>query len=1163
MRQWTLSFLLAAIVCTPAWAEAPRVQQIDRRNSMFPELVLESGGQRATCDALAFTRDGKHLLAVGDDKVIRVWDYRDGQAHPDSMKTLRWGAWGPQREAIYALAVSPDAEGRRVAIGGLGLKTTEAAVIDRLSGKILKTITPPEHPAAPRKEGFQSVRAITFSPSGECIAFGTADGSVWLWRPECEGTDDLKWLGEHSRPASELNRVRLLHFLNEKVLLSVAQNGETFQWDLGADTREPVGRLKLLEDVGGGIHDVLLSPDGKWLAARAMSKPFIYVRSFDGKQRKDIELEKGAVASSLAFDARGQVVASIRSLQQNAGGFHIELDDQIRLYDLSKDKANTSKGPPHSGSVDILAFHPDGKHLAVAGGNNHQVTLWDLNRPQAVPTELCGIGNGIWNVSLSKEEDGRYLAFQTHRDPAATHPNRRGQGSWAVFDLRRLKLSTPERFAPSTKLEGNAGWRVKPMSVFVWHVENRDEGIERKLPWDQKTQEKPRCYAFLPHEEGQPARLAVGHYHGVSIFELTEKEARLVWQGMGHEGEVMSLAVSADGKWMVSASDDQTICAWSLSDWPCRSELGAEFIDDGKGQVVVKKVDLYSPAWEAGLVEKDTVVGFKIGREVKFFRPKGDSGKPVGRVDACLKALENPEPGKVLIFRIKRGREEWIDTHTSVWRRPMWRFFPTRDKQWVLWMGQHPYYETSNNGDKYIGWQMNNKDDPRKTPSFYRAEQFRELFYQPRVISKLLVEQDIGKALEKSEVSLEPPNFNKLFESVSVRIKPSVQEVTDAADMRVTLVIEPRIPNPDYMPVRAELWINDHRLEVWDKLDGKPLRKEYTIKGNKLRQGDNDLTLQCYNNVEGRGRGRLEASVSVHCDRKVLKRNLYGLVVGINDYSRSAPLRSGGQLYNLNTPFDDMEAIRKAWLSQQGGKIYSKVDIALLPDKKDGKLDHQTILTHFQDLAEKAGPDDQVFVFLAGHGMVLGPEDKGTFVFCCPDFDEGEPKTYISARKLYELLASIPCQKVVFLDVCHPGEVARQRPVRDLTPGGRGPIILAACDRGEFSHERPPIATGALALNREASKGKSGGDLKLPAAKGAKAEIHSYFVTALLEAFQEERADEDGNGLLDAREIFAYTSDRVPELINEDKQNVSQNPTSNLAGLGRNILLARGVPPGK
>jgi hypothetical protein len=53
----------------------------------------------------------------------------------------------------------------------------------------------------------------------------------------------------------------------------------------------------------------------------------------------------------------------------------------------------------------------------------------------------------------------------------------------------------------------------------------------------------------------------------------------------------------------------------------------------------------------------------------------------------------------------------------------------------------------------------------------------------------------------------------------------------------------------------------------------------------------------------------------------------------------------------------------------------------LLPGRKDGKVDHQTILKHFQDLAEKAGPDDQVFVFLAGHGMVLGSEDKGAFAF--------------------------------------------------------------------------------------------------------------------------------------------------------------------------------------
>src|SRR5262249_42296048 len=137
MRRWVVSCLVAGMAWVPAGAAPPLLQQSHRRDRMFPELVVESGGRRGSCDVLTFTRDGKHLLAAGDDKVVRVWAYRDGRVDSASMKVLRWSVWREQRGAIYALAVSPDAEGRRVAVGGLGPYPTSAAVFDRRTGEIL------------------------------------------------------------------------------------------------------------------------------------------------------------------------------------------------------------------------------------------------------------------------------------------------------------------------------------------------------------------------------------------------------------------------------------------------------------------------------------------------------------------------------------------------------------------------------------------------------------------------------------------------------------------------------------------------------------------------------------------------------------------------------------------------------------------------------------------------------------------------------------------------------------------------------------------------------------------------------------------------------------------------------------------------------------------
>src|SRR5262245_27386025 len=210
MRRCLISCMAAALACASALADEAATQS-DRRDRLAPELVVESGGRRGACDVLTFTRDGQHLLAAGDDKVVRVWKWKNGRAAAES-KVLRWSVWGEKRGAIYALAVSPDPQGKRVAVGGLGMKNTAAAVIDRITGEVLHTVY-----ATDKELRFGSVRAIAFSPRGDRVAFGSADGSIWLWRPEAKEESWLTRLGRHEPiPGAEFNFIRLVRFLDDK-----------------------------------------------------------------------------------------------------------------------------------------------------------------------------------------------------------------------------------------------------------------------------------------------------------------------------------------------------------------------------------------------------------------------------------------------------------------------------------------------------------------------------------------------------------------------------------------------------------------------------------------------------------------------------------------------------------------------------------------------------------------------------------------------------------------------------------------------------------------------------------------------------------------------------------------------------------------------------------
>src|SRR5262249_9332902 len=154
----------------------------------------------ATCDVLAFTPDGKHLLAVGDDKVVRIWKVSERRLDPEP--TLRWAIWREQRGQIYALAISPDQEHRYVAIAGLGLFTGTAVVLDRVKGQVMHALTDMKNPPS-------AIRALAFSPSGKQLAFGPTDGSIWVWNLNRDKPNDTRQLGKVAGKG-QFNRVRLL-----------------------------------------------------------------------------------------------------------------------------------------------------------------------------------------------------------------------------------------------------------------------------------------------------------------------------------------------------------------------------------------------------------------------------------------------------------------------------------------------------------------------------------------------------------------------------------------------------------------------------------------------------------------------------------------------------------------------------------------------------------------------------------------------------------------------------------------------------------------------------------------------------------------------------------------------------------------------------------------
>lgn len=1137
--------------------------QIDRRSRDEPEMTYQSGGRVGTCDVVRFTPDGKFLFAAGDDKVVRGWPATaDGlDLDPRKGETLRWPAWREGRGGIKAIAISPD--GKRIAVGGVGLITSAVAILERsgTEGKVAALTWPKV------KDGgrhFDAVTAVAFDPAGKRVAFGTADGSLWVWTPaiQAEDKDGRTWsapvlAGRHDITDKKVKQdlaekgllrqgdfaSRLVYFQGEAVV-SVCRMGQVLECPITADltanpeAAAPVGKELFNAKAGAGenklhpgrVFKAERTADGKGLVV-ALSEKWVLVQSLDDKTQARLELPADHFPRSVAVHpTSGMIAVGVGRLVPHSGTgprFFAEQDDEIWVYDAPKDKAEPGRKLSHPGRAEALAFHPTAKdRLAVAGGDADEVTVYDgaAAKPLAVAR---GAGRKVFAVEMTST--GKLLRFRTARDQKATHPNAHAAGDWHGFDLNAVKRTADTGDAGRTwvgTVSEADGWTVVPDADHraVWWVTGH--GKKARLDIDPARFNDPTCYTFLPADAraGTPTRLLVGHYHGCSLFDLPPAggplpellaPARIYF---GHLNEVLGIAAAKDGTWFVTAGADHTLAAFALDKSAAPPALGARFEPTPEDTLRVTDVTVGSPAWEAGLQVDDRIDLLTVGGDLTFDRRKGrpTAGTPA----AALKQLAEAKSGVTHMFGLlpKGGGQPRL-TQTTLPHRPLWKLYPQFDAsgrmtEWVAWMWKGSYYAASTNGDRQVGWHVN-APVRAGTPRFHKLAEFADQYHNPEAVKLLIAKRDLGEALleARGENAQQPLSFAKT-EVAPVGLKIDVTRVGEA-DIPVTLTVTPRSEDVDLMPEVVELWVNDHRLGKWPGGGKREFTREAVLKRDVFRPGENQVTVRTFNPAGG-----WAADTHWVTDpRPAPPASLYTLAVGVNDYGqhRLASAGARGSFDDLKFAVADAAALTAEFGRHVGSNRF--FPDGRLTQKTDAEAARAKLLA---DLAELKKPGrtkatDLLVVFVAGHGAVVGDAKGGKptlamdsvkglknlrLVFCCNDFDVSNPAaTSVAAAELFDALAEVNCRKVVLLDVCHAGQALEQNAVRRFLPGDHGPLVLAACEAREQSFEHPALR-------------------------------HGLFTAALLEAVgPDRRAYKDG--ALTARGLAEYVKGRVPQMCRE------------------------------
>ena len=371
--------------------------------------LVWSFGTGAEVYDVAFTPDGRSVVAAGMGKTLQVIDLETGSSHQ-----MRGG-----EAQVFSLALSRD--GKWMASGAWSgririrnVKTNTSRVINA-------------HDAG--------VVALQFEPKGTILASGGLDNVIRLW--DASSGEKRAELRGHTA------RVNGLAWSPDGATLLSASSDTTLRsWDPSSGAVRNV-----LRGHSSDVLDVVTTSDGKRIVSAGGDSTVRIWEAGSGKALRTLRGHAGAVST---------VDVSPDSTLAASGS----IDSTIRLWGL---ETGSSRGilRGHESGVDALRFSPDGRHLATAGRDG-KVRLWLLDRVGAQPPEH-GHSGAVSEAAFSP--DGSIIA-SAGQDGTVRLWNADTGDESAVLRGHDNAVSTVA-FHPDGKSLASAG---EDLSIRIWDV---------------------------------------------------------------------------------------------------------------------------------------------------------------------------------------------------------------------------------------------------------------------------------------------------------------------------------------------------------------------------------------------------------------------------------------------------------------------------------------------------------------------------------------------------------------------------------------------------------------------------------------------------------------------------------------------------------------------
>ncbi|OQY53884.1 MAG: hypothetical protein DRR08_10090 [Candidatus Parabeggiatoa sp. nov. 2] len=371
------------------------------------------------------------------------------------------------------------------------------------------------------------------------------NNAAWLARFEdyAKANDVLSNINEsvQATPEWQMHALRLLNWFSKQTNKSVQDTQKShfharrllnwFTGLMGSDSE------KVYKGAGNILLAVAVSPDGKQVAAAGLNGRLMLFDVDTGKY-KSLQGHTETVRT-IDFHPQEQWLVS--------GG-----DDKRIIFWSLPDGKKLRELERAPDEVKALAFSPDGKYLASAGGEdeskNGDIILWDTQTYKKRGT-FKGHTARISEGGLAFNSTGEWLASASHDKTVRLWNVNTHEETYILEGF--INTVNKAIFSP----DGSHLATCSKQTLYLWKIGSDKVELSHKLLGHQG-----EVYALSFVAEGRHL-VSAGEDQSLRLWDIESGVTLRIFQG--NLGDINDIAVTKAGK-IYSASNDQTVRRWNI-----------------------------------------------------------------------------------------------------------------------------------------------------------------------------------------------------------------------------------------------------------------------------------------------------------------------------------------------------------------------------------------------------------------------------------------------------------------------------------------------------------------------------------------------------------------------------------------------------------------------